>query len=164
MSKVVMSLPDGMVKNCLIGGGISLLSYILLQMLCALLVDRGVLGLEQMYPLVCVTAALASFLGCGYSVLKGKGTSMLSVPVVVVVFLALTLAAALLTTETVRIENGLTGLGLSMAAGGLLAALVGYNLPKGGGEDPEAVGDGSETAVSRCENNQNSFNFHKNEL
>ena len=63
MSKVVMSLPDGMVKNCLIGGGISLLSYILLQMLCALLVDRGVLGLEQMYPLVCVTAALASFLG-----------------------------------------------------------------------------------------------------
>ena len=56
---------------------------------------------------------------------------MLSVPVVVVVFLSLTLAAALLTTDTIRIENGLTGLGLSMAAGGLLAALVGYNLPKG---------------------------------
>ena len=56
---------------------------------------------------------------------------MLTVPVVVVVFLSLTLAAALLTTETVQIENGLTGLGLSMAAGGLLAALVGYNLPKG---------------------------------
>ena len=130
MSKVVMSLPEGMVKNCLIGGGISLLSY-LLQMLCALLVDRGVLGLDQLYPLVCVTAALASFLGCGYSVLKGKGASMLSVPVVVVVFLSLTLAAALLTTDTIRIENGLTGLGLSMAAGGLLAALVGYNLPKG---------------------------------
>ena len=55
---------------------------------------------------------------------------MLSVPVVVVVFLSLTLAAALLTTDTIRIENGLTGLGLSMAAGGLLAALVGYNLPK----------------------------------
>lgn len=131
MSKVVMSLPEGMIKNCLIGGGISLLSYVLLQMPCALLVDRGVLGLEQIYPLVCITAALASFLGCGYSVLKGKGTSMLSVPVVVVVFLALTLAAALLTTEAVQIENGLTGLGLSMAAGGLLAALVGYNLPKG---------------------------------
>ena len=61
MSKVVMSLPEGMVKNCLIGGGISLLSYVLLQMVCALLVDRGLLGLTQIYPLVCVTAALASF-------------------------------------------------------------------------------------------------------
>lgn len=131
MSKVVMSLPEGMVKNSLVGGLIALVSYAGLQLLCALLVDKGVLGLEQIYPLVCVTAALASFLGCGYSVLKGKGTSMLSVPVVVVVFLALTLAAALLTADTVRIENGLTGLGLSMAAGGLLAALVGYNLPKG---------------------------------
>ena len=131
MSKVVMSLPEGMVKNCLIGGGISLLSYVLLQMLCALLVDRGVLALEEIYPLVCVTAALASFLGCGYSVLRGKGTSMLTVPVVVVVFLTLTLAAALFTADAVSIENGLTGLGLSMAAGGLLAALVGYNLPRG---------------------------------
>lgn len=56
---------------------------------------------------------------------------MLSVPVVVVVFLSLTLAAALLTTEAISVENGLTGLGLSMAAGGLLAALVGYNLPRG---------------------------------
>lgn len=130
MSKVVMSLPEGMVKNSLVGGLIALVSYAGLQLLCALLVDKGVLGLEQIYPLVCVTAALASFLGCGYSVLKGKGTSMLSVPVVVVVFLVLTLAAALLTTEAVSIENGLTGLGLSMAAGGLLAALVGYNLPK----------------------------------
>lgn len=131
MSKVVMSLPEGMVKNSLIGGLLALLSYVALQFLCALLVDRGILGLEQIYPLVCVTAALASFLGCGYSVLKGKGTSMLPVPVVVVVFLCLTLAAALLTTDAVSIENGLTGLGLSMAAGGLLAALVGYNLPKG---------------------------------
>ncbi|MBD5150980.1 MAG: hypothetical protein HDT15_03345 [Oscillibacter sp.] len=131
MSKVVMSLPEGMVKNCLIGGAIALVSYVLLQMLCALLVDQGVLGLDQIYPLVCVTAALASFLGCGYSVLRGKGTSMLPVPVVVVVFLSLTLTAALLTTDAVSVENGLTGLGLSMAAGGLLAALVGYNLPKG---------------------------------
>ena len=57
---------------------------------------------------------------------------MLSVPVVVAVFLTLTLAAALLTADAVNVENGLTGLGLSMAAGGLLAALVGYNLPRGG--------------------------------
>lgn len=131
MSKIVMSLPEGMVKNSLIGGLLSLASYVSLQFLCALLVDRGVLELEQVYPLVCVTAAAASFLGCGYSVLKGKGTSMLSVPVVVAVFLTLTLAASLFTADAVSIENGLTGLGLSMAAGGLLAALVGYNLPRG---------------------------------
>lgn len=130
MSKVVMSLPEGMVKNSLIGGLLALASYVALQFLCALLVDRGVLGLDQIYPLVCVTAAAASFLGCGYSVLKGKGTSMLTVPVVVVVFLTLTLAAALFTADAVSVENGLTGLGLSMAAGGLLAALVGYNLPR----------------------------------
>ena len=97
-----------------------------------MLVDKGALGLEQLYPVVCVTAAIASFLGCGYSVLRGKGTSMLTVPVVVVVFMTLTLAAALLTADTIAIENGVTGLGLSMAAGGLLAALVGGNLPKGG--------------------------------
>ena len=132
MSKVVMSPPEGLVKNSLIGGLLALLSYVALQFICALLVDRGVLGLDQIYPLVCVTAAAASFLGCGYSVLKGKGTSMLTVPVVVAVFMTLTLAAALLTAETISIENGVTGLGLSMAAGGLLAALVGYNLPKGG--------------------------------
>lgn len=56
---------------------------------------------------------------------------MLSVPVVVAVFMTLTLTAALLTAETISIENGVTGLGLSMAAGGLLAALIGGNLPRG---------------------------------
>lgn len=131
MSKVVMSLPEGMVKNSLIGGLLALLSYAALQFVCALLVDRGFLELDQIYPLVCVTAALASFLGCGYSVLRGKGSSMLSVPVVVVVFLTLTLAAALLTADEIAVENGLTGLGLSMAAGGLLAALAGSGLSHG---------------------------------
>ena len=131
MSKVVMSLPKGMVKNSVIGGLLALAAYIGLQFICALLIDKGVLGMEQLYPMVCVAAFLASFLGCGYSVLKGKGTSMLTVPVVVAVFMTLTLAAALLTAETISIDNGVTGLGLSMAAGGLLAALVGYNLPQG---------------------------------
>lgn len=134
MSKVVMSLPKGMVKNCVVGGLLALTSYVALQFLCALLVDKGILGMEQLYPMVCAAAALASFLGCGYSVLRGTGTSMLTVPVVVAVFLTLTLAAALLTADAISIENGLTGLGLSMAAGGLLAALVGYNLPRGGGK------------------------------
>lgn len=131
MSKVVMSLPKGMVKNSVIGGVLALGVYVALQLVCALLIDKEVLGMDQLYPMVCVTAALASFLGCGYSVLRGRGTSMLTVPVVVAVFLTLTLAAAFFTADAVRIENGLTGLGLSMAAGGLLVALVGYNLPQG---------------------------------
>ena len=105
MSKIVMSLPEGMVKNSLIGGLLALLSYVALQFLCALLVDNGLLELDQIYPLVCVTAAVASFLGCGYSVLRGKGASMLPVPAVVVVFLTLTLAAALFTADAVSIEN-----------------------------------------------------------
>ena len=132
MSKVVMSLPKGMVKNSVIGGLLALASYVALQLVCALLIDKEILGMEQLYPMVCVAAALASFLGCGYSVLRGRGTSMLTVPVVVAVFLTLTLAAAFLTADAVRIDNGLTGLGLSMAAGGLAAALVGYNLPQSG--------------------------------
>lgn len=132
MSKVVMSLPKGMVRDSVIGGLLALAAYVALQLVCALLVDKGVLGLEHLYPLVCVAAAIASFLGCGCSVLRGKGASMLTVPAVVVVFMTLTLAAALLTADTIAIENGVTGLGLSMAAGGLLAALVGGNLPKGG--------------------------------
>ena len=135
MSKVVMSLPKGMLKDSVIGGVLALVSYTALQLVCALLIDKGVLGMERLYPMVCVAAFLASFLGCGYSVLKGKGTSMLTVPVVVAVFMTLTLAAALLTAETISIDNGVTGLGLSMAAGGLLAALVGHNLPPTGAED-----------------------------
>lgn len=135
MSKVVMSLPKGMVKNSVIGALLALAAYVALQLVCAALIDREILGMDRLYPMVCVAAALSSFLGCGYSVLRGKGTSMLTVPVVVVVFLTLTLAAAFLAADAINIENGLTGLGLSMAAGGLLAALVGYNLPRGGGSD-----------------------------
>ena len=128
MSKVVMSLPKGMVKNSVVGGLLALVTYAALQFFCAFCIDKGILALEHLYPAVCLTAAAASFIGCGYSVLRGKG--LLSVPVVVVVFMTLTLAAALLTADTIAIENGVTGLGLSMAAGGLLAALAGSNLPK----------------------------------
>ena len=130
MSKVVMSLPKGMIKNSVVGGLLALASYTALQLVCAFFIDKGILPLEHLYPAVCITAAAAAFLGCGYSVLRGKGTSMLTVPVVVAVFMTLTLAAAFLTADAISIENGVTGLGLSMAAGGLLAALIGSNLPK----------------------------------
>ena len=46
MSKLVMSLPQGMVKNSVVGGVLALASYVALQFVCALLVDRGVLGME----------------------------------------------------------------------------------------------------------------------
>lgn len=130
MSKVVMSLPKGLAGNIAAGAAIALGSYGGMQFLWALLIDRGVLGMERLYPMVCVSAALASFLGCAYSVLRGREGAMLSVPAVAAVFMTLTLAAALLTAEAISIENGVTGLGLSMAAGGLLAALLGGNLPR----------------------------------
>ena len=132
MSKVVMSLPKGMVKSSIIGGFIALAAYVALQLLCALLVHRELLGEESLYPMVCVAAAAASFLGCGYSVLSRREGAVLTVSAVTIVFLALTLAVALLTEKTVAVENGLVGVGLSMAAGGLAAALVGANLPRQG--------------------------------
>lgn len=131
MSKPAISLPKGIVKDSLIGGAIALGAYILLQFLCALLIDKELLGLEKLYPMVCCAAAVSAFLGCGYSVLRRKETAILSVSAVVAVFLAVTLAAAFVTAEAVAIENGLTGVGLSMAAGGLAAALAGSARPKG---------------------------------
>lgn len=130
MSKVVMSLPKGMVKNSVIGGCIALAAYVAFQLLCALLIHRELLGEEVLYPMVCVAAAAASFLGCVYSVLARQEGAVLTVSAVTVVFLVLTLAVALLTNRSVAVENGLVGVGLSMAAGGLLAALVGANLPR----------------------------------
>ena len=128
MSKVVVSLPQGLVKNSIIGGLLSLAAYAALQFVGAALIDRGWLDFAHLYPMVCVSAALASFVGCGYSVLRGKGSGVLSVPAVVAVFLALTLAAALFTADVAAIRSGFTGIGLSMAAGGLLAALIGGQL------------------------------------
>lgn len=124
MSKIVMSLPKGMVKSSGLGGVAALVVYVLLQMVCALLIEREVVGVELLYPMVCVTAAVASFAGCLCCVLWGKDRSVLSVSAVVIVFLTLTLAAALLTADTIAVENGLTGVGLGMAAGGLLAAIL----------------------------------------
>ena len=131
ISKPAISLPKGIVRDSLIGGAIALGAYILLQFFCALLIDRELLGLEKLYPMVCVAAAVSAFLGCGYSVLRRKEAAILSVSAVVAVFLAVTLAAAFITADTVAVENGLTGVGLSMAAGGLTAAMAGSARPKG---------------------------------
>ena len=124
MSKVVMSLPKGMGRNSVIGGGAALVVYTLLQMVCALLIHREVVGVELLYPMVCFTAAAAAFVGCLLCMLWGKDRSVLTVSAVVAVFLTLTLAAAFLTADAVAMQGGLAGVGLGMAAGGLCAVIV----------------------------------------
>ena len=44
MSKPVVSLPDGTVGRSLIGGGLAMLCYLLLQTLCALLLHKEIIG------------------------------------------------------------------------------------------------------------------------
>ena len=125
MSRVVVALPKGMVRHSVIGGAVALGCYVALQFVWALLIHKEVMGEELLYPAVCISAAAASFLGCMYSLLSSGAARMLPVSAVVAVFLSVTMTAALLTAETVAVSNGLTGVGLSMAAGGLLAALLG---------------------------------------
>lgn len=124
MSKVVASLPKGLVKNSVVGAVLALVCYMALQFVAALLIHGEIAGEGAMYPMVCAAAGLSSFLGCGYCVLKGGDGRVLSASAVVFVFLAITVAVALLTSEAGMIEGGLTGVGAAMAAGGLLAALV----------------------------------------
>jgi len=135
MSKVVMSLPKGMMKNSLTGGVIALAVYVLEQLLWALLIDREVLPPDAVYPMVCVAAAVASLLGCLWSVVRGGSAAVLPVSAVVAVFLTLTVTVALVSAKSIAVDNGLTGVGLSMAAGGLMAALVGPALTGGKKKD-----------------------------
>lgn len=128
MSKIVVSLPKGAVKYSLQGAVLALASYVAMQFLWALLIDRGVMGFELLYPAVCISAAIAAFFGCLYSASRGGRGDALSVASVIAVFLAVTVAAGLMSAEGLAVERGLTGVGLSMAAGGLAAALVGINL------------------------------------
>ena len=125
MSKIVVSLPKGALKRSLQGGALALVIYLALQWLWALLIHKGVMGFELLYPAVCVAAALSSFCGCLYSAMKNGRAESLGVAAVVAVFLAVTVAAGLFSADGLAVERGLTGVGLSMAAGGLLAALVG---------------------------------------
>lgn len=124
MSKVVASLPKSLMKNSVVGAGLALVCYVSLQFVVALLIHSEVVGEGAMYPVICATAGLSSFLGCGYCVVRGGGGRALSASAVVLVFLTLTAAVALLTSEVGMINGGLTGVGAAMAVGGLLAALV----------------------------------------
>ena len=124
MPKVVASLPKHLMKNSVIGALLALFCYILLQFLGALLIHTEVVGEAMIYPMVCLSAGIASFLGCGYSVLRESSGSVLSSSTVVAVFLTLTAAVGLLAGGAEMIGAGLTGIGGAMAVGGLLAAVV----------------------------------------
>lgn len=124
MSKMVASLPRGLMKNSVVGAILALVCYVLLQFFVALLMHSEVAGEGAMYPMVCAAAGLSSFLGCVYCVVKGGGGRVLSASAVVLIFLVVTVAVALLTSEVGMIDGGLTGVGAAMAAGGLLAAFV----------------------------------------
>ena len=130
MSKVAAPVWGETLKSSIVGAAIALAAYVLLQLLTATLMYRELLSEESLYGAVCVTAGIAAFLGCGYSVLRRKSGAMLSSAAVAVVFLALTVAVAMLTEETVG--EGQAGVGLSMALGGLAAALVGSRRKKSG--------------------------------
>ena len=125
MSKVVTSLSRELMKNSVIGALISLGSYIALQFADAALIHAEVVGEGALYSLVCVSAAVAAFLGCGYSVLRGGSGKALGAGAVILVFLTLTVAVALLGGEIEGIGERFVGVGASMAGGGLLAALLG---------------------------------------
>ena len=124
MSKVVVSLPEGMVKGNVIGAVISMGCYVLLQFLVALLICEELMEEEMLYPLVCLTAGISSFAGCWCSTVCTKGGRGLGAVTVVVVFLALTLLTGFLFGDAGVIGDGLVGVGAAMSVGGIIAAVV----------------------------------------
>ena len=124
MSKAGGSLSERFVKNGLVGALLSLVCYVGLQFLSALLLHCEVVGEGTIYPLVCISAALSSFVGCGYSVVRGGNGSVLSASAVALVFLALTIAIGLLSGEAGAVGAGMVGVGGAIVCGGLIAAVV----------------------------------------
>ena len=124
MSREIGSLLERLLKNSVVGAVIALISYVGLQLLCALLVHCEIVGEGMIYPMVCVSATISSFLGCVYGVLRGGEGRILSASVVAFVFLSLTIVIGLLSGESGVINSGWAGVGGAMAVGGLCAAAV----------------------------------------
>lgn len=131
MSKIVLSLPEGMIKTGVSGAFISLVCYVLLQFLSAFLICREIAGEEMLYPMVCLSAGISAFAGCWYGTVRSKTGGVLGAATVVIVFLALTVAIGLLCGKIGAVGNGLVGVGVSMSVGGLAAAL--FSAVKGNG-------------------------------
>lgn len=124
MSGIVAAVPKGLVKNSVIGALLALGCYVVLQFISALLIHGELVGEGMMHPMVCVTAGVSAFLGCGYSVMKSGAGSVLSATAVVLVFLVLTTATALVIGERGGIGEGMIGVGAAMAIGGLASAVA----------------------------------------
>lgn len=124
MSKISFSLPKGWAKNSIIGAVISLLSYVVLQSISAMLIYFEMVGEGAVYSLVCISAALAVFLGCGYHLIQ-KTENILNSSTVIAIFLALTIVIGILSNPSHEIGFGLTGVGVSMVIGGLAAVFLG---------------------------------------
>lgn len=119
MSKIVMSLPEGMVKNVCVGAVASLVTYVLFQFAVAFLIGKEVVGEEMMYPAVCVSAGMSSFVGCRIQ----RGVS-LSAMAVSAVFLVLTVVIGFLSGAELDADM-IVGIGAAMSVGGLTAAALG---------------------------------------
>lgn len=122
MSGDIGSLFERLLKNSAIGAAIALIGYVGLQLLCALLIHCEIVGEGMLYLMVCVSAAVSSFLGCMYSVMREGEGHILSASVVACVFLSLTVVIGLLSGGSGTISSGWAGIGGAMAVGGLLAA------------------------------------------
>ena len=133
MSKIVLSLPEGMIKTGVSGAFISLVCYVLLQFLSAFLICRETAGEEMLYPMVCLSAGISAFAGCWCGTVRSKTGGVLGAATVVIVFLALTVAIGLLCGKIGAVGNGLVGVGVSMSVGGLAAALFSAVKGKGTG-------------------------------
>ena len=137
MSKIVMSLPEGMIKTGVNGAFISLVCYVLLQFLSAFLICREIAGEEMLYPMVCLSAGISAFAGCWYGTARSKKGGVLGAATVVVVFLALTVTIGFLCGKVGVVGNGLVGVGVSMSVGGLAAALFSAMKGEGAGAKRE---------------------------
>ena len=136
MSKNMLSLPGGMIKNGGVGALISLVCYILLQALSALLVCEEIISPDMVYPAVCVSAAVASFVGCVVGMVQADKGNALSSAVVVAVFLSLTVLIGVCMNEGGVDGSGLIGVGVAMSLGGLASAFLGGGVRrKEGGYD-----------------------------
>lgn len=123
MSKIAGALSDGTVKNGVVGACISLGCYVLLQFFSAYLVCSGIVGEGAVYSAVCISAAVSSFMGCCFGVVRTGENGVLSAFSVVVVFLVLTIMIGVCVNEIGVIGAGLAGVGMAMVGGGLAAAM-----------------------------------------
>ena len=133
MSNAVGSRFESLLKNSVVGAVVALISYVTFQLLCAFLIHCEIAGEGMIYPLVCVSAAVSSYLGCVYGVMRGGEGRILSASLVTAVFLSLTVVIGLLSCESGVISTGWAGIGGAMALGGLLAAMTPSLLKKKGG-------------------------------